>query len=121
MSNLHTSNFHKVGMMITADRNFLAEYETYLRVERGLAENSVAAYMRDLAKMNAYAETRKIHTAMLQQSDLQDWVQGMIGGGLSARSVARALNAARSYFRFHVNDRVLSSDPTEHLESPKPM
>ncbi|MBN2318045.1 MAG: site-specific tyrosine recombinase XerD [Acidobacteria bacterium] len=102
-------------------RNFLSEYETYLQVEKGLAANSVHAYVRDLTKLYVYAEERGKSLPLLVQSDIQDWLQRLIIQGLSPRSTARAFNAARSYYRFLMNDRVIHEDPTEHLESPRAM
>ena len=102
-------------------RNFLPEYETYLRVEKGLATNSVHAYIRDVTKLNDYAVEREKDLPFLEQSDIQDWLQQLIIRGLSPRSTARAFNAARGYYRFLISDRVVSSDPTEHLESPRAM
>lgn len=102
-------------------RNFLSEYETYLQVEKGLATNSVHAYVRDLTKLNNYAEEKGKNLPLLEQPDIQDWLQQLVIRGLSPRSTARAFNAARSYYRFLMNDRVIRSDPTEHLESPRAM
>ena len=102
-------------------RNFLSEFKTYLQVEKGLAANSVHAYIRDLTKLNNHAEAGKKDITVLEQSDIQEWLQQLIIQGLSPRSTARAFNAARSYYRFLMNDRVIRSDPTEHLQSPRAM
>jgi integrase/recombinase XerD len=101
------------------NRDFVAEFEVYLRVEKGLAANTVTAYGLDLRKLQEYSKTRGLEMTALGQDDILLWSEEMINDGLSARSVARAINAARSFFRFLMVDRIISSDPTEHLETPR--
>ena len=101
------------------NRDFLSEFEAYLRVEKGLSANTVAAYGRDLGKLNAFSQARGLALDQLKQEDVVAWSQELLNGGLSARSVGRALNAARSFFRFLLGDRIIAADPTAHLETPR--
>lgn len=100
-------------------RDFLAEFETYLRVEKGLSGNTMSAYAQDLRKLQSYWENRRLEPTQLRQEDILGWIQDLLNKGLSPRSTGRALNAARSFFRFLMGDRIISSDPTEHLETPR--
>lgn len=103
------------------NRDWLAEYETYLRVEKGLAPNSVSAYMQDLKKLNEFAGSHDLSLTGLARDDILAWSQTLRRCGLSPRSAARALIAARGFFRFLVGDKVMAADPTEHLESLRPL
>jgi integrase/recombinase XerD len=100
-------------------RDLLAEYEIYLRVEKRLAPNSVSAYVRDLKKLKEFAKTNGLELSTLKQDDILKWAQQLLGQGLSTRSTARAQNAVRSFFRFLMGDRIISTDPTEHFDSPR--
>ncbi len=101
------------------NRDFLAEFETFLRVEKGLSGNTVSAYAQDLKKLQKHSENRRLELTQLGQEDILGWIQELLNHGLSPRSTGRALNAARSFFRFLMGDRIIRSDPTEHLETPR--
>jgi integrase/recombinase XerD len=101
------------------NRDFLGEFETYLRVEKGLSANTVIAYLQDLRKLCRYSEAKKIEITQLEQEEILGWIQDLLNQELSPRSTARALNAARSFYRYLVGDRIINSDPTEHLETPR--
>jgi len=101
------------------NRDWLAEYETYLRVEKGLAANSVESYLRDLRKLSQFADSRHRELVSLSREDILLWNENLLEDGLSPRSLARALIAARGFFRYLMGDRIIRTDPTEHLEAPR--
>ena len=107
------------GCRESMNRDLVSEFQTYLRVEKGLSANTVMAYTRDLKKLSAFSNAQRLELTRLQQKDIVGWTQQLLSEGLAARSVARALNSARSFFRFLLGDRIVSSDPTAYLETPK--
>jgi integrase/recombinase XerD len=100
-------------------RDLLAEFVAYLRVERRHSPNTVSAYAQDIGKLSRFAESQGLALIRLKQEDMLRWSQDMLNQGLSPRSAGRALNAARSFFRFLIGDRITDLDPTEHLETPR--
>jgi integrase/recombinase XerD len=96
-----------------------AEYLDHLRVERGLAENSLLAYERDLGRLRAFAGTRALAASSLRQDDLAAFIQSLRGQGLAARSVARTVHAIRGFYRFAVREGRIDADPMENLKAPR--
>jgi len=106
----------------------LAEYETWLKVERGLAPNSLAAYRRDLRRYTAYLRRRGVtgDVAHVDESVVAGYVdelqQARTDDGLrryKESSIARALAAVRSFHRFCVEEGLLRSDPSEEVGAPR--
>ncbi len=102
-------------------RQWLVEYETFLRVEKGLAENSISAYLRDLRKLDEFTAAKGTDLTILDHSQIALWTHSIRRKGLSPRSVARAIAAVRGFYRFLAADGVIRKDPTEHLEAPRSM
>ena len=71
----------------------------HLRVERGLAENTIASYSRDLLRFLSYLRARKISPLHASQDDLMGYMSSL-NGFLSVRSSARSLSALKVFFRF---------------------
>jgi integrase/recombinase XerD len=97
----------------------LPMYLDYLAVEKGLAKNSLLSYARDLRGLGRWLAERDVDVENVERSHLTRYFQSLRTGGISARSVARALAGIRGFFRFLVSERHLHRDPTENLERPK--
>jgi integrase/recombinase XerD len=100
-------------------RDLVREYVLYLQVEKGLAANSVESYRRDLARLKAWAEARGREPQGLDKSEMTQFVMSLSRGGLSSRSVARSLSAARGFFRYLLLDGHVRVDPTAEVASPQ--
>ncbi len=96
-------------------------YLDHLRVERGLAANTLAAYAVDLGKFVAHLErtlgARALRT--LDASDLAGFAATLSKQGLSARSTSRHLSAVRGFLRFLRREREIDEDTSARVESPK--
>ncbi len=91
----------------------------YLRSEAGLAENSVAAYGRDVGAWIGFLESAGLSPAAARRDDLVAHMAAARAAGTSPRSQARALSALRSFHRFLVAERLASEDPTAGVDPPK--
>jgi len=89
-------------------------------VERGLAQNTLDAYRRDLTRYAAYLRGRKQAVTALDRTVIPRYLLALREAGLNPRSVARHLSAIRQFHRFLVREGIVTEDPTAHLESPRP-
>ncbi len=90
----------------------------HLRVERGLAENTIESYSRDLARFFRFLEDRDLSPPAVTRNDLTDYMAAL-DGELSHRSLARNLSALRMFFRFLVSEGKMTQSPARLLGSPK--
>jgi integrase/recombinase XerD len=93
----------------------------HVRVEKGLAANSVDAYARDLRRwMDDLAEQGVDDWRQVRREHLLAHLDHLLRGGISARSQARALSAIRSLHRLLQAERLAEVDPTEDVDGPRP-
>ncbi len=89
----------------------------YLEVERGLSPNTLAAYRRDIAKLELYVKSNRKTLASLTASDLRDFLRDLHRQGLSLRSIGRVSSAVRGLYRFAAAEGVIRTDPAEQIDS----
>jgi integrase/recombinase XerD len=97
----------------------LAFFLDYLKVEKGLAPLSIAAYGRDLQQFAEFLEKRKRPLTAARQRDVREFLEELQANGMDARSVGRKLSALRQFYRYLLLDRLAQSDPTLNIESPR--
>ncbi|HVO19535.1 MAG TPA: site-specific tyrosine recombinase XerD [Anaeromyxobacter sp.] len=92
----------------------------HLRVEKGLSENSVEAYGRDVRAYLATLDRVGVTSwERVGRAEVRAHLAALVGAGLSARSQARALSAIRGLHRILLAERLAQVDPTEEVDSPR--
>ena len=97
------------------------EYLDALWLQRGLSENTLAAYRRDLAQTEQWLINNKRSNRLIDASadDLGAFNAMRSEQGLARRSAARWLSSVRGFYRYFLREQRLQEDPTQHLEHPK--
>lgn len=100
---------------------YLDFFINYLKVERGLAENTLAAYSRDLSGYLGFlvGKLKLTQPGEIDQQSVLKYLTQLQKSGLSARSRARTLSAVRMFHRFLLRENYSDSDPTALIESPR--
>ncbi|MCS6860219.1 MAG: site-specific tyrosine recombinase XerD [Abditibacteriales bacterium] len=96
----------------------LTSFLDHLRVERGLAENTLRAYRVDVEQFVAFLTGLKRSSfAEADEGTVLRYLKQLRERGLADTSVARKLSALTTLYRFLVRERRLDADPTANLES----
>ncbi|MFQ5792478.1 MAG: tyrosine-type recombinase/integrase, partial [Acidobacteriota bacterium] len=91
----------------------------YLEFERGLAQNTLSAYRRDLGKLEDFANRCGRRVRNLTATDVRQFLRQLHRQGLSHRSIARIFSAVRGFYRFSAAEGRIAVDPTQQIESIK--
>lgn len=89
-------------------------------VEKGLSDNTIAAYRRDLRHYIDYIEkVERIKIPDIGRLHILHFLEQLREQGKSAKTIARHISTIRSFHHFLIQDRISTHDPTHHIETPK--
>ena len=101
-------------------QEFVESFLNYLAVERSLSKNTIISYKRDLRKYIGYLKNCPINSlSESSRKNISDFMFTLKDKGLSASSISRNLAAIKVFHRFLLRERILKTDPSGLLESPK--
>jgi integrase/recombinase XerD len=102
------------------DQRTLAGFLDYLKVEKGLARLTIAAYAHDAGQFAEFLRTKKKRTLTeARREDVRGFLDQLFASAVEGRSVARKLSTLRHFYRYLLLDRHITRDPTLNLETPK--
>ncbi len=106
-------------MDAVANLQLLQDYQTYLRVEKGLRPLTCEAYEGDLKTFAEFLEGRHGVLLTAAQQDVAAFLEHLRVHGIDSRSAARKLSCLRGFYKWLLLDRRIHHDPTVNIESPK--
>ena len=104
---------------LTEIEDRVAGFLDYLRVEKGLAANTVEAYARDLAKFSRFLEKKGWSLEDTGPVGIREFLSWLTGQKLESRTIARQIVTLRHFYRYLRRENFVESNPTENLESPR--
>jgi integrase/recombinase XerD len=116
----------RVSKKVESDLDrWIDDFISYVRTEKGLAENTVEAYRRDLRLWSAYSTLEGLDPAAPEREDLTGFLEALRAGAppanvpMSSSSVARMLVSVRALYRFLASEGTIETDPASRLRAPK--
>ena len=106
-------------MAAEANAGVLSSFLDYLRIEKGLAPLSIAAYTTDIGQFADFLEKRRRVLLTARRNDVREFLQQLFSHQVDGRSVGRKLSALRHLYRYLLLDKKIDHDPTLNIESPK--
>jgi len=101
-------------------KELIDSFLDYLSVERGLSKNTILSYRKDLDIYTDFLEGCSVDAlSKIQKNDITNFMLNEKDRGIAANSIARRLAAIRMFHRFLSRERILKSDPSNLIDSPK--
>jgi integrase/recombinase XerD len=96
-------------------------YKAFLQLEKSLSDNSVEAYLHDIEKLTSWIQqTDQLKTPQqIDLKDLENFIKWISELGMTAGSQARIISGLRSFFKYCLQEQIITTSPATLLESPK--
>lgn len=94
------------------------EFLNYSRIERGLSNNSISAYTRDLRRFHVFLSKRTVEIRDFQQKELDEFIIGLNEEKLAISSINRVISTLRSFYGYLEREHQFVN-PMKDVESRK--
>jgi len=100
--------------------DLIDHFISFLSVERGLAQNTLLAYRRDLDRYRLYLERQGIKSCQsVKRRHVTEYIYSQKKDGLTTNTICRSLAALKMFHRFLVRENLAREDPTNLVDTPK--
>ncbi|MFR9651438.1 MAG: tyrosine recombinase [Rikenellaceae bacterium] len=96
------------------------EYTIYIKLERGLAHNSIEAYQRDVTAFARFIiDCYSIKPSEVEQRHVESYIEQLYNIGIESSSTARMVSSVRSLFDYLILCGVILNSPVDNISSPR--
>ncbi len=88
-------------------------------MEKGLSQNTLTSYRRDIDRFLSWVEARGQHCAQMDRAGVNAYLADAIAGGAQARTTARWLSSLRGFYGWLLREQHVATDPTLQVERPR--
>jgi integrase/recombinase XerD len=100
--------------------NAINDFKNYLKIERGLSDNSIVSYENDIIKLSNFILNKNKSISPLKVSpDLIKEFIYSISKSISSSSQSRIISGLRSFFEYLIFEKYISNNPLSLIESPR--
>lgn len=99
------------------DLQILSEYLDFLEIEKGLAQNTLNSYRRDLSNFFDFCENIEIND--IQRTQINSFILSLHEKKYSPKSIMRKIASLRGFFKWAIANEIIISNPALTLEQPK--
>jgi integrase/recombinase XerC len=101
------------------DAQLIGQYLQHVRVQKRLAERTVALYTEDLAKLQANASQANLTLLQVHNAHIRRWVALMHSQGRSGRGIALILSGWRGFYTWLGREGFIEANPVQDVRAPK--
>jgi integrase/recombinase XerD len=106
-------------LLTTEDQAVIEAFIDALWLERGLSENTLAAYRTDLQKLAGWLAGRDVNLMKAERGDLLDYLAKCVNIRKRPSSTARLVSSMRRFYQLQVREGRLDEDPSARIDAPK--
>lgn len=101
-------------------KNQMEDYLHFLKIERGLSDNTIQSYQRDLNQYFAFLEEKKVTSwDVIDRYLVLDFLEELRNKGKSSATIIRMVSTLRKFHQFLRQERMTDNDPMQHIDTPK--
>lgn len=96
-------------------------FRAYLQLEKSLSDNTVQAYLQDIEKLTHYLLLIKSEKSprQIELNDLEKFVKWISELGMTPSSQSRIISGIKNFYKYCLQEQIVTKDPTALLEAPK--
>ncbi|MDD4608195.1 MAG: site-specific tyrosine recombinase XerD [Bacilli bacterium] len=93
------------------------EFMNYLLIEKKYSNNTIQSYKNDLNRYHIFIKNKQLND--ITRDDIKDYLKYLSNLNLSDRTIARNISSIKSFYKFLLIEKYVTSDPLEFIDAPK--